>query len=318
MRHGILLVDKPSGPTSHDIVEMVRHALGVRQIGHMGTLDPLATGLLLLGIGEGTKLMPFLADLDKTYECTARLGARSTTYDAMGAIEPVAEPSVVAALGRERIEEAVAQFRGTIEQLPPSFSAVKVAGRPMYSYARRGEEVESKPRRVRVYSLGVAAWNPPDLELWLRVSGGTYVRSIVHDLGETLGVGGYVNRLRRTAIGVFTVGEAVDLSATGATPEALEKGWRSLADALGHWTHVRVTDERVGAVRNGAMIAAGGLEVSRPPLEADHLYALIDGEGRLMAVARCLVNRGDATVVGGRGERGELVLKPVRGFKDER
>jgi tRNA pseudouridine55 synthase len=317
VRHGIVLVDKPSGPTSHDIVEAARHALAIRRIGHTGTLDPLATGLLLLGVGEGTKLTPFLSELDKTYECTARLGARSTTYDAMGAIKAVAEPAALASLDREQIERAVARFRGAIEQKPPAFSAIKVAGRPMYSYARRGEEIVAKPRRVRVYSLDVIAWNPPDLELRTRVSSGAYVRSIVHDLGEALGVGGYVSRLRRTRIGPFDVADAVDLARAGTTAESFEKGWRSPADALAHWVRVRVTDDLVGAVRNGGTIAATGLEISRPPLEADHLYALLDREGRLLAVARCVVNRGNMTVFGGAGERGELVLKPVRGFNEE-
>jgi len=313
VRHGVLLVDKPSGPTSHDVVEMARHALGIRAVGHMGTLDPLADGLLLLGVGEGTKLMQFLGDLDKTYECTARLGARSSTYDAMGTIEPVADPS---ALTLEQIEQAAARFRGAIEQRPPSFSAVKVAGQPLYRYARRGEEVEARPRKVRVHSLEVAAFRPPDLELLLRVSGGTYVRSIVHDLGEVLGVGAYVARLRRTAVGPFRVDDAATITPEGAFAGDLDRAWRTLAEALGHWPRARVPDEWLGAVKNGATIAATGLEVSGAPLEADRLFALLDGRDRLLAVARCLVSRGEGTVVGG-VRRGDFVLKPVRGFQDD-
>jgi len=314
VRHGILLVDKPSGPTSHDIVEIARHALGIRQIGHMGTLDPLATGLLILGIGEGTKLQPFLAELDKTYECTAHLGARSSTYDAMGTIEAVADP---AGLEREKVVEAAAPFRGTIEQAPPPFSAVKVAGRPLYSYARRGEAVESRPRRVRVFSLDIVAWTPPDLELRMRVSSGTYVRSIVHEIGESLGVGAYVSRLRRTEVGAFNVGDAVAVAPGVANPDEWEKGWRSLGDALSHWDWVRVPEALAGAVQNGATIGATELETSRSPLEADRLVRLLDGGGRLLAVARCLVSRGEAAVQGPGGGRGEFLLKPVRVFHDE-
>jgi len=317
VNHGILLVDKPLGPTSHDIVEMARHALGVRQIGHMGTLDPLATGLLLLGVGEGAKLTPFLSDLDKTYECVARLGARSSTYDAMGTIEAVADPATVAGLDCGRIDETASRFRGTIEQLPPAFSALKIAGRPMYDYARRGEKVLVRPRRVRVHSLDIVAYNPPDLVLHMCVSGGTYVRSIVHDLGEALAVGGHVIQLRRTRIGPFDVADAVQITAHGLDADNPGKAWRSLADALGHWTRVKVPDDLVGAVRNGAAIAAAGLVVSQPPLEADHLYALLDSRSRLLAVARCLVSRGDMTVLGSSGRRGDPVLKPVRGFHDE-
>jgi tRNA pseudouridine55 synthase len=313
LRHGIILVDKPSGPTSHDIVEIARHCLGIRQIGHTGTLDPLATGLLILGVGEGTKLTPFLSDLDKTYECTARLGARSSTYDAMGAIEPVADPT---RLNPDQIEAAAAHFRGSIEQKPPVFSAIKVAGQPLYRYARRGEEVELQPRRVRVYALDVVSFHPPDLELRMNVSSGTYVRSIVHDMGAALGVGAYVTQLRRTAIGPFDVADAASLSAH-VTADALEKGWRSLAQALGHWTSVRVPDSLIAAVRNGGTIAATGLDVSQPPLVPDHLYALLDSGDRLLAVARCLVSRGEAAVAGGGGGRGEYLLKPVRGFREE-
>jgi len=317
VRHGILLVDKPSGPTSHDVVEIARHALGIRQIGHMGTLDPLATGLLLLGVGEGTKLTPFLSDLDKTYECTMRLGARSTTYDAMGAIEVVADSDALAALDRGRIEQAASRFRGAIEQQPPSFSAIKVAGRPMYDYARRGEEVELRPRRVRVYSLDIVTYSPPDVEMHMRVSSGTYVRSIVHDLGEALGVGGYVTRLRRTTVGPFNISDAVDVAAAGTGAGAFETGWRSLAQALAHWTWVGVPGALIGPIRNGGAIAAAGLAISKSALEADRLYALLDPDDRLIAVARCLVNRGDMTVFGNTTGRGELVLKPVRGFHEE-
>ncbi|MCX8038061.1 MAG: tRNA pseudouridine(55) synthase TruB [Candidatus Sumerlaeia bacterium] len=314
MRHGILLIDKPQGPTSHDVVEMARHALGVRQIGHMGTLDPLATGLLILGVGEGTKLAPFLSDLDKTYECTARLGARSTTYDAMGTIEMAGDARDVSLA---QIAAAAERFRGTIEQKPPVFSAIKKAGRPLYDYARRGEAVETSPRRVRVYALDVLAWNPPDLSLRMHVSSGTYVRSIVHDLGEALGVGAYVNQLRRTQAGPFHVDDAVAIAGAEGFGSDIEKAWRTLAQALGHWTRVRIPDALVGAVKNGATVNAVGLESVGGALHHDHLYALVDARERLLAVARCLVSRGDMSVAGGGARRGDLVLKPVRGFNEE-
>jgi len=343
VRHGTILVDKPSGPTSHDIVEIVRHALGVRQVGHMGTLDPLATGLLLVGVGEATKLTPFLSGLDKTYECTARLGARSSTYDAMGTIETVADPVEV---DRERIEEALEGFRGSIEQAPPPFSAVKVKGQPMYKYARRGEKVEPKPRRVRVHRFEIVNYAPPDLEIHLRVSSGTYVRSLVHDLGEKLDVGAYVSRLRRTAIGSFSVADAIAVhrleacateklgleafateklglearaTGDGVTADDFGKAWRSLAESLGHLASVRVPEELVGAVCNGGIIAARGLDSphAKPaPPQPDDLCALLDDRRRLLAVARCLVSRGDVAVHGSAAQRGDLVFKPVRVFTE--
>jgi tRNA pseudouridine55 synthase len=328
----MVLVDKPVGPTSHDVVEILRHALGTRQVGHMGTLDPLATGLLLMGVGEGTKLTQFLLEMDKRYECTARLGARSTTYDSMGAIEEVADPS---GLAREQVEAALERFRGAFEQRPPSFSAIKVQGRPLYDYARKGEEVERKPRRVRVHELTLWRFEPPEIELRMHVSSGTYVRSIVHDLGEALGVGAYVTQLRRTSVGPFDVRDALRITPEGAveaveTLQGTEGGeggekvegktgikqcFLTLAQALGHWRQLRVPDALLEAVRNGGTIAAGSLEYDPPALISDHQYALVDDAGRLVAVARCLVTHGDQKVFGNAG-RGDLVLKPLRIFHD--
>ena len=313
MRHGILLVDKPCGPTSHDVVERVRHALGIKKVGHMGTLDPLATGLLLLGVGEGTKLTPFLSGLDKTYRCTARLGARSSTYDAMGEIESVGNPGD---LGRERIEEALRAFRGTIEQLPPPFSAIKVKGRPLYKYARAGEEVERQARRVRIDALEIGDWSPPDLRLLMRVGSGTYVRSVVHDLGEALEVGAYVTELRRTAVGEFKVEEAIAVTVGGTFVAEIEKGMRTLAEGLSHMPQARVPDSLVAAVRAGGAIVADRLD-PRPALEAHDQCALVDGEGRLLAVARTIVNRGEMKVPFGETRRGDRLLKPIRVFHNE-
>jgi len=312
---GILLVDKPEGPTSHDIVEMVRYNLGVRRVGHMGTLDPLATGLLIVGVGEATKLAPFLSDLDKVYECTARLGGRSTTYDAMGTIEEVAGADVLPSA--DEIERTLADFRGEIEQLPPPFSAVKVRGRPMYDYARKGEAVERRPRRVRVHQIEIVRYEPPHLDLRMRVGSGTYVRSIVHDLGERLGVGAYVSRLRRTAVGPFDVERAVRVAPDGAIGEDPASRLIPLAEALAHWDRVALPAPLAEVVRNGGLISARNLKAPRRAFVADRLYALLDEEGRLVAVARCLINRGSLKVQGGGAARGDPVLKPVRVFRYE-
>lgn len=314
LKNGVILVDKPSGPTSHDVVELFRHHLGIRQVGHMGTLDPLATGLLLIGFGEGTKLMPFLSGLDKSYECTARLGARSSTYDAMGDIEEVANPGE---LSRDQIDRALEAFRGSIEQLPPTFSALKVNGKPMYKYARKGQAVERKPRRVKVHELQIARFEMPELALRMRVSSGTYVRSIVHDLGESLGVGAYVTQLRRTSIAEFDVADAVVPSSDPGALDDLGKACRSLADALAHFRRLVVPDTAIDYIRNGGIVAASSLEYERPALVPDHLYALVDSRERLLTVSRCLISRGETRVQGGVAPRGEPVLKPVRGFNDD-
>lgn len=315
MTHGILLIDKPAGPTSHDVVEVVRHAFGIRKVGHMGTLDPLATGLLLIGIGEGTKLTPFLSGLDKTYTCTARLGARSSTYDSMGEIEDIGDPGCVE---RGRIEATLGDFRGTIEQLPPPFSAVKVKGRPLYKYARKGEAVERKSRRVRVEALEMVAWTPPDLALRMRVGSGTYVRSIVHDLGEKLGVGAHVTRLRRTAIGAFCVEDAVAVSVDGAIEGDAERAMRTLADGLAHMARVNVSEPHAAAVRSGNSVVAERLNPPPPAsLGPDEICALVDGDGHLLAVARCVAGREPVQLPTGEARRGDRILKPVRVFHDE-
>lgn len=192
---GILLVDKPKGKTSHDVVAAVRRSLGERSVGHAGTLDPLATGLLVLGVGKATRLLEFIPG-DKTYEAEFRLGRLTDTDDADGkAIEDVPVPS------GEELDLALARFRGEILQRPPRHSAVKVQGRKLYEYARKGQEVQAPDRRVRVDELTILSYEPPRFRLRIRGSKGLYVRSIARDLG------GHVVELRRTRCGPFGVEE---------------------------------------------------------------------------------------------------------------
>jgi tRNA pseudouridine55 synthase len=201
---GLLLIDKPGGITSHDAVDRVRRALSTRKVGHAGTLDPMATGLLLVGVGRATRLLRFLADLPKVYEGTGRLGVETTTLDAEG--EVVRESPVDAS--PESLLAAMAEMTGEIEQIPPSFSAVRIGGQRMYRAARKGEAMEAPPRRVTVYAFDLARFEGTDFDLVVRCSGGTYVRSLVADVGSTLGCGAHLSRLRRTAIGPFAVSEA--------------------------------------------------------------------------------------------------------------
>ena len=204
---GLLLVDKPRGLTSHDVVQRVRRLVRTRRVGHTGTLDPLATGLLVLLVGSATRLARFAEQQTKAYRALLRLGAETTTYDAEGEIVATHE----VALDREAIEAALARFRGEIEQRPPRYSAIKVGGEPLYRKARRGEAVEAPPRRVVIHRLELIAWEPPFLTLEMLVSKGTYVRSLAHDLGQPLGCGAYLHALRRTAVGPFRVEEAQTL-----------------------------------------------------------------------------------------------------------
>jgi tRNA pseudouridine55 synthase len=201
---GLVLVDKPGGMTSHDAVAVVRRALGTRRVGHGGTLDPMATGLLVVGVGRATRLLRFLAEFPKLYEGSGVLGVETTTLDADGEVVRRSPVEVSPA----QLREAMARFTGDIEQRPPAYSAVKVAGERLYRSARAGREVIAPPRGVHVYAFNLRRFDPPRFDFRVRCSGGTYVRSLVADVGSTLGCGAHLAALRRTAVGAFSVEDA--------------------------------------------------------------------------------------------------------------
>lgn len=214
MLQGIVLVDKPQGPTSHTVVAMARKRLGLKKVGHAGTLDPMATGLLVLGVGPGTKLLTYCVGMDKTYRATIRLGHYTHTDDAEG--EPVGEPAgtdALDALDDQRIRGALAGFLGEIDQVPSSVSAIKVDGQRAYDRVRAGEEVELASRRVTISRIEVgsirregALW---DVDVEIDCSSGTYIRAIARDVGRALEVGGHLTSLRRTRVGPFDVAGAL-------------------------------------------------------------------------------------------------------------
>jgi len=219
---GILLVDKEQSITSHDVVARVRRALGTRKVGHAGTLDPMATGLLVVGVGAATKLLHYLVGLDKEYTATIRLGQRTTTEDADGELLPADDPAAVAAalaaVDDARIAAGTAALTGDVLQRPSSVSAIKVDGRRAYDRVRDGEEVALPPRPVRIDAIEVLAIRRAatpagapvvDVDVRVACSSGTYVRAIARDLGDALGVGGHLTALRRTRIGPFAVADAV-------------------------------------------------------------------------------------------------------------
>ena len=197
----------PDGPTSHDVVDTVRRAVGTDRVGHLGTLDPFAAGLLVIVVGRATRLAPFAAAWTKAYEGVIRLGATTATDDATGAT--VATSEAWHALDRARVEEALAAFRGAYDQRPPAYSAVKVAGERAYRRARRGEGVVLRPRRVDVTELELESFTPPDVGFRATVSGGTYLRSLARDVGEALGCGAHLATLKRTRVGAFRLADAV-------------------------------------------------------------------------------------------------------------
>lgn len=214
MVSGIALIDKQQGFTSHDVVAKLRKLLGTKKIGHAGTLDPMATGLLLLGVGSGTKLMQFLSGLDKTYEATIRLGASTSTDDAEGELGQAQDASRISS---DELAREIFKLTGNIEQVPSSVSAIKVDGKRAYDLVRAGEEVVLKSRSVTVSRFEVigeplAVGKYLDINVEVDCSSGTYIRALARDLGDALGVGGHLTALRRTRIGSFEVSNASDIS----------------------------------------------------------------------------------------------------------
>jgi tRNA pseudouridine55 synthase len=209
---GLILVDKPQGLTSHDVVVQVRKILSEPRVGHFGTLDPLATGLLLLATGQATRLFPLLAKKDKRYRGTIRLGYATDTYDVMGRRTSPEEMSLP---DRGLLAEAVKKFVGPLKQVPPPYSAKKLAGRPLYKWARAKKLISLAPSDVVVYSFDLTAYSPPRLEFEVHCSSGTYIRSLAHELGQSVGCGGHLEKLRRLAIGDYVVSAA-------HTPEKIE------------------------------------------------------------------------------------------------
>ena len=205
---GLLLVDKPEGMSSHDVVNRVRRLSGVRRVGHAGTLDPLATGLLLVSIGRVTRLNEYLVGHDKKYAATVRLGQATNTYDAEG---EVSEERPFSTITPATIANALPAFRGIIQQRPPIYSAIKKDGQPLYRLARKGIEVDIPTREITIYALDVLDYSPPFLQLDIHCSSGTYIRSIAHDLGQAMGCGGHITALRRTAVNEFDIHNAIAL-----------------------------------------------------------------------------------------------------------
>lgn len=217
---GLLLVDKPAGMTSHDVVDHIRKATGLRRVGHTGTLDPRATGLLILCLGGATRLSEHLTGLDKVYEGSMRFGMITESYDLDGA---VVENRAVPDLAIECIQEACNRYTGKIEQVPPMVSAVKVGGERLYKLARHGETIERKPRPVTVHEFRVLAYTPPDARIRVRCTSGTYVRSLCHDVGAGLGCGAVLAELRRTWVGPHCVDNAASLETLSGREAVLER-----------------------------------------------------------------------------------------------
>lgn len=272
--NGLLIVNKPVGPTSHDIVYKVRKWSGERRVGHTGTLDPLASGVLIICLGTATRISEYILHSDKRYTAVVRLGQSTATYDSQGTIleqRPVD-------LTRTQIDQALERFRGTINQTPPSYSAIQIGGKRAYEMAREGEEVELKPRTVTIHALEVLSWKSPDLTVDITCSSGTYIRSIANDLGAALGCGGHIAGLTRTATGPFTLDDAHDLDELqNLRPLGFLQLMRPTEDALLQWPEIRLDVEGATRIQHGNPV----------PLTGGHTSGLgraYDPRGRLVAI----------------------------------
>ena len=275
--HGFLAIDKPSGWTSHDVVGRLRRLTGVRRIGHAGTLDPFATGLLVAGVGKATRLIQYVQRASKRYDALIKLGESTDTADVEGAIVASMNPAEWPAL--DRVEQVLCRFVGCIEQIPPAYSAVHVDGRRAYDLARAGEDVELPARRVTIHAIDIEAYDPPWLRLTVHCGTGVYIRSLARDLGESLSTHGYCHALRRTAIGSISVGEATTLD--DLTAQDVQKRWAELAlppdFAVAGWTALHLSADQTAAWYHGQSLRMGQTAGSVAAESRRRVYAA-DGE----------------------------------------
>lgn len=301
---GIVVVDKPAGITSYDVVRLFKRVMPRVKIGHLGTLDPLATGVLPLLLGEGTKLVPFLETGEKVYEAALHLGVATDTQDREGQVlrsTDIADYD----LSPQHIETVLQHFRGRVMQRPPMYSALKHDGEPLYKLARRGEEAERSLREVEIYELQVTEIDPPVLRLHIECSKGTYIRTMAHDIGEQLGCGAHLAELRRIRNGPFGLEDAlaVDDIEDVAHKRKIKERIIPLSRAVGFLPAVELGEAAALQVRNGQAIR----------LEGDHHR--VDENG---TVVRVVARKGGGLVAVGGIERieGDLVLKPLRVFHE--
>jgi tRNA pseudouridine55 synthase len=285
---GLVVVDKAAGMTSHDVVAQVRRLAGTRRVGHGGTLDPLATGVLVIGVGRATRLLTYVIGSDKSYDATIRLGQTTVTDDADGEI---VASTPCAHVDEAAIVSGLAAFTGEIDQVPSAVSAIKVHGKPAYARVRAGETVELAPRQVRITRLDVRSLtrgeSTVDIDVSVDCSSGTYIRSIARDLGTALGVGGHLTALRRTAVGAFTLAEAATLDElAGRAPDVVTL---PLSEAAGRYFARRdVTADEARVLSHGGPLAVAGL---------DGPYAVFAPDGTVVAIVREQQGRARAEVV---------------------
>jgi tRNA pseudouridine55 synthase len=299
---GILVIDKPAGWTSHDVVARVRRLTRARRVGHTGTLDPLATGVLVICIGRATRVVEYMVGHDKRYRATIRLGVETDTYDVEGRVtaqHPVGVSEV-------SLRSTLQGLTGDIRQVPPMYSALKRDGKKLVDLARRGVEVEREPRRVTVYAIDVLSFDPPDATIDVHCSAGTYIRSLAHDAGRALGCGAILSALTRTAAGDFTLEQAVSLERFEAAVE--EGSWpsflRPLDAGLAAFPAVTLGEEDARRARHGMSIPETRARASLAPLHASaDVFRVYDPAGRIVGLMRWDAQRSEL--------RPEKILTPA-------
>jgi tRNA pseudouridine55 synthase len=276
--HGILLIDKPAGMTSHDVVRQVRRVFKTRKVGHAGTLDPLATGVLAVAVGDGTKILQFLLAEAKSYRATFRLGVTTDTLDATGAI--LRERPLPAAC-RAQLDQACDSFRGEIRQVPPMYSALKKNGVPLYKLARKGEQVTREPRPVTIARLEIIEVDLPDVTIEVDCSKGTYIRSLIADIGEVLGCGAHLTALRRLGSGRFRLADCLPWE---QLPQATAAALLTLDAALGDFPALQVAASADAGLCHG--VPPGRDEVTSEAALSEGQIVRLQAGGQLRAVAR--------------------------------
>ena len=284
---GVLVVDKPEGVTSHDAVSRARKTLGFKKIGHAGTLDPFATGVLILLVGEGTKLSNYLMDGRKTYTASIKLGEKRDTADLTGEI---IESASFDNISLADIKTALTEFEGEIEQLPPMYSALKKNGVPLYKYARKGIEIERKKRLVVIDSIKLLDFNSPYIDIEVTCSKGTYIRTLAEDIAASLGTLGHLVKLRRTRSGALSINDAISFEDLLAQEKAIQS-MTSLADSIATMPKIVVSKEGAEKIRTGAKLMAGFIKDYEPNITPrDNLARVLALDGSLVSITEILTD----------------------------
>jgi tRNA pseudouridine55 synthase len=302
--HGILLVDKPAGITSNQVVGIVKKRVRPSKVGHTGTLDPAATGLVVVLIGAGTRTLDYLDERRKRYSLEVMLGEETDTCDREGTVTRTEDPSAVT---ESRISEVLGDYLGVLDQVPPHFAAIKKNGVPLYKLARKGVFPELEPRKIEIFSLEMNNWAPPILELEMVCSKGTYARALARDIGRDLAVGGRLESLRRTMSGSFSIENAVttdEIAAGGA--DMIAENLIPLTDALAHVPSLEAVPAEIRRLMRGNPIAVASSRMTVQKALSEQrprLFKIVSGDGGLIVLARP------------QPKGAEFVLRPVRVFK---